>query len=301
MRSLWIVALAGGLLARAQVPVNETGARLSQARTDLANGDVARARVEAEALHSANPTDPKIAVLLADCYIRMGREAEARTLLAPLEAANQADMELEYSLAFAQLQSGETADGVARMERVAQATQSANAFTVAGAARLSRKEFEQAKPDLDAAIALNASLPELYSMAGEVRFALGDAEAAFPFFEKALRVNPRDFNANLYAGMYRLTKGDYDSARPLLELALQLQPASPLARLKVAELDSMTGKNSEAVSELETLEKANPDWVEPHIKLSVLYYKLHRPEDGQRERTIVDQIQAKQQQAGPSK
>jgi hypothetical protein len=49
------------------------------------------------------------------------------------------------------------------------------------------------------------------------------------------------------------------------------------------------------------LEKGDPNWLEPHVELAPLYYKLHRPEDGQRERDLVDQIQAKQQQAGPPK
>jgi len=63
----------------------------------------------------------------------------------------------------------------------------------------------------------------------------------------------------------------------------------------------MQGKNAEAVTLLEGLEKADPNWLEPHVELAPLYYKLHRADDGQRERNMVDDIQAKQQQAGPAK
>jgi tetratricopeptide (TPR) repeat protein len=262
--------------------------------------DLFHARMEAEQLHTANPADLPTALLLANTYIKMGREAQAAELLAGLEAGHETDMELEYSLAFAQIQSGRDAEGLPRMEKVARAMTSANAWFIAGAGRFQQSEFVDAKADLDAALKLNASLPGLQSMAGQVDYALGDGEAANPHFQAALRADPRDFNANLYTGMYLVKQGDFESARPLLELAVQLQPASPLARLKLAELNGITGNYTEAVGALEGLEKAAPDWPEPHIHLAALYYKLHRPEDGQRERAIVEQILARQQMARPA-
>jgi hypothetical protein len=63
----------------------------------------------------------------------------------------------------------------------------------------------------------------------------------------------------------------------------------------------MTGKLSEAAGTLEELEKSDPNWLDPHIELAAVYYKLHRPEDGQRERDIVQKLNAQQQKAGPPK
>jgi len=103
----------------------------------------------------------------------------------------------------------------------------------------------------------------------------------------------------LYLGVTRLKERDFDSARPLLELALQLQPGLPLARLQLAKLNGMTGRYAEAAATLEDLEKTDPNWLDPHVELAAVYYKLHRPEDGKREREVVQQIEAKQQQAGP--
>jgi hypothetical protein len=39
--------------------------------------------------------------------------------------------------------------------------------------------------------------------------------------------------------------------------------------------------------------------VEPHIELANVYYRLHRPEDGAKERQIVAQLTAQQQTKGP--
>jgi tetratricopeptide (TPR) repeat protein len=138
-------------------------------------------------------------------------------------------------------------------------------------------------------------------MAGQARDALGDTEAAQPAFVEALKQDPQDFTANLYLGTMRLKQRDLDSARPMLELALKLQPQSPMARLQMAKLNGMTGKFAEAAATLEELEKADPNWLDPHIELAAIYYKLHRPDDGQRERDIVQQIEARQQKAGPPK
>jgi Tfp pilus assembly protein PilF len=164
---------------------------------------------------------------------------------------------------------------------------------------LRRNEFREARADLDAALELAPSFPGLYTLAGQARDALGDTAASVPAFEAALRADPKDPTANLYLGVTRLKERDFDSARPLLELALQLQPGLPLARLQLAKLNGMTGKYAEAAATLEDLEKTDPGWLDPHVELAAVYYKLHRPEDGQKEREIVQQIEAKQQQAGP--
>jgi tetratricopeptide (TPR) repeat protein len=210
-------------------------------------------------------------------------------------------MDLEYVLALALIQSGKATEGIPRMEKVARATRSADAYFVAGSAHMGRREFREARADLDAAVELDPSFPGVNTLAGQARDALGDTEAAAPAFQAALRQDPRDFTANLYLGTMRLKQRDFDSARPLLELAVELQPKAPLARLQLAKLNGLTGKFAEAAATLEDLEKSDPNWLDPHVELAAIYYKLKRPEDGQRERDIVQQIESSQQKAGPPK
>jgi len=267
----------------------------------VSQGDLSRARTELEAQHAADPTNLKIAIQLANIYIRMQRHAEAVDLLMPLEPGHETNMDLEYSLAYALIQSGKEAEGIVRMENVARTTRSANAWTIAGGARLHRNELAEARSDLDSALALNPSLPGLYSLAAQVRHAQGDARGAVPLFQAALRADPRDFEANLHLGIYLLEQGDYESARPLLQLAEQLDPASPLARLKLAKLNEMTGNDAEAQAVFEQLEESNPEWLDPHIELARMYYKQHRIADSQRERNLIEQIEAREQKSGPSK
>jgi tetratricopeptide (TPR) repeat protein len=264
-------------------------------------GDMAHAHTEFEAVYKARPSDLSSAVLLGYTDVKLEKFAEAATLLAPLEKGHESDTDFEYVLAFAMIETGRETDGLPRMEKVARATRSADAYFIAGSARLHRREFHEARTDLDAAMDLNANFPGLATMAGQARDALGDTDAAKPAFQAALRQDPRDFVANLYLGTMLLKQRDLDNARPLLELALQLLPSAPLARLQMAKLNGMTGKYAEAAATLEDLERTDPKWLDPHVELAAIYYKLHRPEDGQREREIVQKIEASQQKNGPPK
>lgn len=280
---------------------DKTAVRMNLGLAYYKKGDMENAHTAFESVHAARPQDVAAAVLLGYTDIKLQKSSDAATMLTPLENGRENNMDLEYVLAFALIDSGEETAGLPRMEKVAKATHSADAYFIAGSARLHRREFHEARADLDSAIDLHGNFPELYTMAGQARDALGDTEAAQPAFEEALKQNPRDFMANLYLGTMRLKQRDLDTARPMLELALQLQPQSPQARLQMAKLNGMTGKYAEAATTLEDLEKADPNWIDPHIELAAIYYKLHRPDDGQRERDIVQQIEARQQKAGPQK
>lgn len=263
-------------------------------------GDCEHASTEFEAVHAARPGDLSATMLLGYCELKLNRGEKAVALLGPLEQANQNDMDFEYVLGSALIQAGKEAEGCSRMERVAQTTRSAEAYVIAGSARLHLRDFKQARTDLDAALEVDPKITGLYTMAGQARDALGDTEAAQAAFESALRADARDPIANLYLGAILLKKREIERAQPLLEMALQLQPENRQARLQMAKLDAMQGKSAEAVTLLEALEKEDPNWLEPHVELAPLYYKLHRADDGQRERKLVDQIQARQQQAGPT-
>ena len=277
----------------------ETGVRRNLALAFYKKGDMEHARTEFEAVIAARPHDVNSAVLLGYTYIKLERPAEAVVLLTPLEQGHEADMDFEYVLGDAMIQSGKDTDGIPRMEKAASATHSPDAYVIAGTARMHRNEFREARADFDAALVLSPDFPGLNTLAGQARDAMGDSEASVPAFEAALRADPKDATANLYLGVIRLKQRDFDGARPLLELALELRPGHPLTRLQLAKLNSMTGKYAEAAATLEDLEKSDPNWLDPHIELAAIYYKLHRPEDGQRERDIVQQIEAKQQKAGP--
>jgi Tfp pilus assembly protein PilF len=68
-------------------------------------------------------------------------------------------------------------------------------------------------------------------------------------------------------------------------------------QLAVTALDQ--GKADDARRELESLVKESPQFTEAHVSLSIAYYRLKRPADGNREREIVQKLTAEAQAKEP--
>jgi len=81
-----------------------------------------------------------------------------------------------------------------------------------------------------------------------------------------------------------------DAAAEQLHRALQLDPTSRVARYELARVERAQGQEEAAAKDLEEVVRAEPDWLPPHIELASLYYRLKRPEDGAREKQIVDRL-----------
>jgi len=264
--------------------------------------DFENARQQFEILHDAQPNSLQVVILLGDSDLRTGNADAALTLLEPLEIKYSQNMDFEYVLGSALIKTkGRRREGVARMERVAKSGSAADAYMIAGATLLQLNDYEQAREDLEQAFRLKPTLPGLYTLIGTARDKTGDAKDAEPAFRDALKANPDDFEANLYLGAILYKRRDIEEAKGYLDRALRLRPSDSMARYEAAMLKSTAGDYETAARELELLVKDDPDWLEPHVELATLYYRLHRPADGAREREIVDSLTAKQQAQGPPK
>jgi tetratricopeptide (TPR) repeat protein len=262
-------------------------------------GDMAAASREFEDLHKLRPADAQIAILLGDSEVHLGRGSEAASMLSPMEASNAANPDFEYVLGTALLQAGNRREGAQKLSTLAEQTHSADAYLLAGSTFLDLNDFEHARTDLEAALRLKPDLPHIYTLTGMARDQTGDQAAAEPAFREALRQNSNDFEANLYLGSILYKRRAMDEAKPYLDRALQLNPASSMARYEVAIWNSTSGHYEEAAKDLEEVTRTDPNWLEPHVELANVYYRLHRPQDGAKEREIVARLAAQQQNKGP--
>lgn len=252
----------------------------------------------AEVAH-AHPVDARLATLLGDSELHLGQAAEAVALMTPLEADNSTNPDFEYVLGSALAHSGHRTEAVERLERVATATSSADAYMLAGSTLMDMRDFSRARSDLDHALALNPGLAGLHTLDGMAKDMSGEAAEAEPVLREAVRRDPADFNANLYLGAILLKRRAMDEARSYLDRTLKINPSSPTARYELAMWQSTSGHYEEAAHALEELERSDPAWLEPHVELATVYYRLHRPTDGAREREIVARMKADQQSQGP--
>jgi tetratricopeptide (TPR) repeat protein len=273
--------------------------RLNMGLAYYKKGDLESASREFEAVHKVRPEDAQVAILLGDSEVRLARGEEAVAMLSSMEAANAANPDFEYVLGTALLQAGKRREGAQTLSKLAEQTHSADAYLLAGSTFLDLNDFEHARTDLEAALRLKPDLPHIYTLTGMARDQTGDQAAAEPAFHEALRQDPTDFNANLYLGSILYKRRSMDEAKQYLDRALQLNPTSSMARYEVAMWNSTSGHYEEAVRGLEDVTRTDPNWLEPHVELANVYYRLHRPQEGSKEREIVTQLTAQQQSKGP--
>jgi tetratricopeptide (TPR) repeat protein len=292
-------AIAQYRLALRDVP-DKNPIRLNLGLAYYKKGDLEAASREFEELHRVRPEDARVATLLGDSEVRLGRGAEAVAMLSSMEASNAANPDFEYVLGTALLQEGKRREGAQKLSKLAEQTQSADAYLLAGSTFLDLNDFEHARADLEAALRLKPDLPHIYTLTGMARDQTGDQATAEPAFREALRQNSSDFEANLYLGSILYKRRSMDEAKQYLDRALQLNPTSSMARYEVAMWNSTSGHYEVAAKYLEDVTRTDQNWLEPHIELANVYYRLHRPQEGAREREIVTRLTAQQQKNGPT-
>jgi tetratricopeptide (TPR) repeat protein len=281
----------GALRQAVAAAPEDVGLHMRLAAAYYRKGDLNHARQELTMLHASHPQDVRAAVMLGYTYIRLGRDAEAYDAVAGLEAGHESDLDLEYVLAYAMIRTGRADQGVPKMEKVAQATGKADAWMIAGVSRFEREQYHEARADAEEAVRINPKFPGAQTLMCKSHYVTTDYAGAAAACKEALIQNAQDFDANLFLGVLYMKAGDYAGAKPLMEMALTLRPGYPLARLELARIDRSTGNYTEAAAILESLVKNDPEWLEPHILLSSVYYILNRPEDGKRERAIVQRLE----------
>jgi len=246
-------------------------------------------------LQAAQPGDPRAATLLADCDTRLGQDGQAIAVLQPVEAAHPDDLAVEWLLGSALIRTGRSREGLDRVDRVARQGNRPEAYLLAGQTALKMDEFERARDYADAALRLNPQLPGAATLRGTVLSYLGDTEGAIATLRKAVEADPNDFDAQVALGAVMQNERDLDGAREHLRRALQLKPDSTLARYKWAQLERSEGLVEAAVKDFEKVVHDDPNWAQPHVELAALYFRLNRPQDGERERAAFERLTAAQE------
>jgi Tfp pilus assembly protein PilF len=70
-------------------------------------------------------------------------------------------------------------------------------------------------------------------------------------------------------------------------------------RYQLASIAFNNGETDEALAQLESIVKEAPNFNEAHVTLATVYYRLKRKADGDRERAIVQKLNAEAQAKQP--
>jgi len=241
---------------------------------------------------AADPEARNAYLVLAECYLQTGADQEVISLLKPREALFGADLAYAYLLGTALLKSGAVNDGQQYVDRVFGAGDSAEAHLLLGIAHFNRHDYKAAQAELERAVQLNPRLPTVSSTYGRTLLLLGNPDAAERAFRRELETNVNDFEANLQLGNIRRSAQRYADASSYLERAVAIRPDDLAARKLLATVRLQQGEVEEAVRMFEEIVKQAPDAVDVHVQLATGYNRLKRTADAQREREIVDRLNA---------
>ena len=234
-------------------------------------------------------------LVLADCYLQTGQPQDVVSLLKPRESLFGDDLAYAYLLGTALLYVENTVEGQKYMDRIFGAGESAEAHLLMGIAHFNRLDYPAAKAELKRALAINAALPTAHALYGRSLLAMGEYELAERAFRQELALNINDFEANLQLGYMRKTAQKFAEASAYLERAISIRPNDLAARKLLASLRLQTGDVNEAVRMLEAIVKEAPDLIEAHVQLATGYNRLKRKDDADRERAIIDRLNAEAQ------
>lgn len=262
--------------------------------------DCESANRELSQVISLQPGNQQARLLNGLCLVALDRLKEATRDLEAVCRADPHNLAAAYALATTYLGTGDTEKARKLAETVFSKLDSAESYLVFGSLRLAGKQFTDAIQDFSAAVSLNPRLPLLHSQLGNAYFYSGDREQAKREFAEELKINPRDFNANYRLGRLLREDGNLVDAAVRIQTALQLRPDDTGTLYEQAQLLQSQGKTEMAVDCLEHVVRKAPDFTPAHVLLARLYYKLKRPADAERERSIIARLNAEEQRRQPT-
>jgi tetratricopeptide (TPR) repeat protein len=261
-------------------------------------GRIQDASTELEKLDHEKQDNRQAMLLLADCYMRLGREEDVIRVLEPQEVRYPDDLAIAYLLGTAYIRQKRVAEGQVLVDRILRNGDSAEAHMMLGTAKMGVNDFAGARDEFAKAVAMNPNLPEVHVLYAKALMFSGDSDLSAKEFGAELRQDPYNFDANLQLGASAKQEQKNAEARKYFERAGETRPGDPGVRYQLALLTMEDGELDQAREILEALVRESPQFLEAHVSLAQVYYRLKRPEDGKKERDIVEkltaEIQAKQ-------
>ncbi len=273
---------------------------LPQVRLNLAlayykTAKLSLAVVELKKVREEMPGDLRPTMLEADCDLRLGENKKVIELLTPVQQTNGDDLAIVYMLGTALVRDGQTEKGQILIDRILKNGDSAEAQFLLGTTKLMVNDFSGALTDLQKAVELNPNLPDVYAYYGTALLSTGDQAGAQEAFEHALRDDPNNFDANLRMGLLLRKDEKYDEALKYIHHALEIRPGDVGVRYQIASIEMSVGQVKEARGHLESLVAEAPNFTEAHVSLATAYYREKRKAEGDRERAIVEKLNAEKQ------
>ena len=174
--------------------------QLNLALARYKQADFEKAASELVKLRKQQPDNKQSLYLLADCYLRLGRNSDAVTLLTPAYQVDPADRAVQYALGTALIREGQIEQGQAVINRILK----------------------------------DGSTPEASLLMGEAQFAAGDYAASTATLKKAIELDPFNPVTRKMLVVRLIDTKQYARAHQALEQYLEIFPQDDFMRQMLA-------------------------------------------------------------------
>jgi tetratricopeptide (TPR) repeat protein len=278
--------------------------RLPSARLNLAlayykMGRIPDAAVQLERVHAEDPSNHQATIVLGDAYLRMDKNKDVIRVLAPEAKKYPDDLAIAYMLGTAYIRNKQVEPGQVLVDRILRNGDSAEAHLMLGTAKMNIQDFAGARDEFGKAVALNPNLSDARVLYAQALHLTGDSEQSSKEYEAGLAQDPYNFEANLQLGANAREEHDYQRAEQYFKRAMETRPGDPGVLYQLALIDADQSRLEAARQKLEALVKEYPEFTEAHVSLSLVYYRLKRPQDGKREHEVVLKLNAEAQAKQP--
>lgn len=262
-------------------------------------GELTSAAREFSAVRALIGERPNVDLLLGDTYLQLGDNQRAIQVLMPSADKYPEDLGIAYVLGMALSREKRIEEGQRYLDRILSKGESAESLLLLGTSKFSVGDFPNALKDFQRAADLNPALPTVNSNLGQALMATGDTAGARRAFNAELKSNPNDFISNLQLGVIEKQDENFDRSLELFGRCLRVRPGDIGVRYQQGAILLAQNKIEPARLELESIVREANNFTEAHVSLATVYYRLKRKEDGDRERAIVQRLNAEAQEKQP--
>ena len=284
---------------------SDSGARLNLGFAYYKSGDIHHATEQFEKVRAMEAPDSeqsvRSAMLLADCYVRLGEDKKVIALLDPLVEMRPDDVAAAYLLGTALLRENEEERGIHILELIMSRSDTAEARLLRATTKMRAADYHGALTDILRCLELKPGLAEAHVVHGRILALNADLAGAGVAFRRALAADPNSFDALLELGTLDRKCGRLAEARATFNRALAIRPRDIFTRFQLALTDSASDHDARAAELLESVVRDAPNYMEAHASLSTVYFRLRRDVEGRREKQIAGQLQAEQQKSALDK
>jgi choline-sulfatase len=230
------------------------------AARQITDKDFAGAATKLEGVLKEDPQNPQARFLLAMCYEKTERNAEAKTILDGVLKDDPENLRGLIAMAGLLAKEGKTAEMVAICKRaLAKDERNAQAHALIADAYMSANDYVAALPYLQKAVEIQPKLTRNRNNLAACLIGLRRFDEAEATLKDLLSTHPKCPLAHFNLGLMYEEEGRFGDARKAYATEIELHPNVEVARFNLANLLLRQGDVAGAEEQLRELVKAKPD------------------------------------------